>query len=243
MVTGPGRPLGRTVSLPVEVDCEDGVTRQVDTDRLPADFPLGYHRFRGAGRGLAPADRVARPVLAAARAGGPGGSRCSCTPPGRRSSWGIGDLADLRAVRDVGRSSWAPASCMVNPLHAVAPTLPQEASPYLPATRRWRNPLYLRVDEVPGADAVDLAGPTAAGRGADRAAADRPGRRLAAQAPGARAGLRRTADAAPDGFDGWRAEQGSVAAGPRDLVRARRHARTRLARLARGAATTRTARP
>ena len=72
VVTGPGRPLGRTVPLPVEVDCEDGVTRQVDTDRLPADFPLGYHRFRGADGELAPADRVARPLLVAARVAGLG---------------------------------------------------------------------------------------------------------------------------------------------------------------------------
>jgi len=45
---------------------------------------------------------------------------------------------------------------LINPLHAVAPTAGQEASPYLPATRRFRNPLYLRVPEVPGAADVDL---------------------------------------------------------------------------------------
>jgi 4-alpha-glucanotransferase len=45
---------------------------------------------------------------------------------------------------------------LINPLHAVAPTSGQEASPYLPATRRFRNPLYLRVSEVPGAAGVDL---------------------------------------------------------------------------------------
>ena len=45
---------------------------------------------------------------------------------------------------------------LINPLHAVAPTAEQEASPYLPATRRFRNPIYLRVAEVPGADGVDL---------------------------------------------------------------------------------------
>ena len=37
---------------------------------------------------------------------------------------------------------------LINPLHAVAPIPQQEASPYLPATRRFRNPIYLRVAEV-----------------------------------------------------------------------------------------------
>ena len=45
---------------------------------------------------------------------------------------------------------------LINPLHAVAPIPQQEASPYLPATRRFRNPIYLRVSEVPGAEGVDL---------------------------------------------------------------------------------------
>jgi 4-alpha-glucanotransferase len=39
----------------------------------------------------------------------------------------------------------------VNPLHAALPVEPQEPSPYSPSTRRWTNPLYLRVEEVPGA--------------------------------------------------------------------------------------------
>src|SRR3954454_8010315 len=45
---------------------------------------------------------------------------------------------------------------LINPLHAVAPIPQQEASPYLPATRRFLNPIYLRVSEVPGADGIDL---------------------------------------------------------------------------------------
>ena len=131
------------------------------------------------------------------------------------SSWGIGDLADLRAVRTWAEQLGA-GFVLVNPLHAVAPTLPQEASPYLPATRRWRNPLYLRVDEVPGADAVDLAGPTAAGRGLtgqpliDRDAVWQLKRRVLEQVFAARTGAAGAAGAAgADGFDGWRAEQGS----------------------------------
>jgi 4-alpha-glucanotransferase len=72
-----------------------------------------------------------------------------------RGSWGIGDLADLRAVRRMAADQGA-GFLLINPLHAVAPTAGQEASPYLPATRRFRNPIYLRVSEVPGADGVDL---------------------------------------------------------------------------------------
>ena len=72
-----------------------------------------------------------------------------------RGSWGIGDLADLRAVRRMAADQGA-GFVLINPLHAVAPIPEQEASPYLPATRRFRNPLYLRVAEVPGADGVDL---------------------------------------------------------------------------------------
>jgi 4-alpha-glucanotransferase len=67
-----------------------------------------------------------------------------------RESWGIGDLADLRRF---GR--WAAhegaSVLMVNPLTAPNPSLPIEPSPYFPSSRRFRNALYLRVEEVPGA--------------------------------------------------------------------------------------------
>ena len=38
---------------------------------------------------------------------------------------------------------------LVNPLHAPSPTVPVEPSPYLPVTRRFVSPLYIRVEEVP----------------------------------------------------------------------------------------------
>ena len=126
--------------------------RTVDADSpLPDDFPLGYHWLTAAGRRR-------RLIVSPGRAGCPstggrGGGRCSCTPPGRAPAGGSATSATC-ARSGSGRSGRAPASCMVNPLHAVAPTLPQEPSPYLPATRRFRNPIYLCVEEVPGADAV-----------------------------------------------------------------------------------------
>ncbi|QIG45980.1 4-alpha-glucanotransferase [Nocardioides anomalus] len=149
VVTRPGRDLGLGR---VQVTCEDGSERVVD-GVLPADFPLGYHQLRTA-------DGTERRLVVS-----PG--RCWLPPQATwgwtvqlyaarsAASWGIGDLADLRTLR-----TWTEGDgggfLLVNPLHAVAPTLPQEASPYLPATRRFRNPLYLRVEEVPGHEPVDV---------------------------------------------------------------------------------------
>jgi 4-alpha-glucanotransferase len=75
-----------------------------------------------------------------------------------KESWGIGDLADLRRIQ-----AWAEAQgagvLALNPLHAPGPALPQQASPYYPSSRCFRNPLFLRVEEVPGVDDVEkLAG-------------------------------------------------------------------------------------
>ena len=80
-----------------------------------------------------------------------------------RDSWGIGDLADLRALRAWPQQQGA-GFLHGQPAARRRADLPQEASPYLPATRRFRNPLYLRVAEVPGADAVDLERRRAAAR-------------------------------------------------------------------------------
>lgn len=149
IVTRPGRDLalGR-----VEVACEDGATRIVD-DRLPDDFPLGYHRVRVGGH-----DRLL--VVSPGRCRRPGRQTWGWTVQlyAARSadSWGIGDLGDLRLLRE-WTERLGGGFLLVNPLHAVAPTLPQEPSPYLPATRRFLHPLYLRVDDVPDELRADVA--------------------------------------------------------------------------------------
>lgn len=44
---------------------------------------------------------------------------------------------------------------LINPLNAALPALPQEASPYSPSSRRYRNPLYLRIEDVPGVERIE----------------------------------------------------------------------------------------
>ena len=135
-----------------DVVCEDGEVRHVDGE-LPEDFPLGYHWLQS------PEGRRRRLIVSPGRCWLPEGRAWGWAvqlyAARSRDSWGIGDLADLRAIRRMAAEQGA-GFVLINPLHAVAPTAGQEASPYLPATRRFRNPVYLRVTEVPGADGVDL---------------------------------------------------------------------------------------
>lgn len=60
-------------------------------------------------------------------------------------SWGLGDFADLAEfARRAGQEQGA-GLLLVNPLDAVSPAHPVERSPYSPASRRFHNPLYLRI--------------------------------------------------------------------------------------------------
>ena len=80
-----------------------------------------------------------------------GAGRCSCTRPRSRESWGIGDLADLRRLGEWSSAQGAEL-LLCNPLHASIPVPGfQQASPYYPSSRCFRSPLYLRVEDVPGA--------------------------------------------------------------------------------------------
>jgi len=68
-----------------------------------------------------------------------------------RDSWGIGDLADLRELGRMARRQGA-SVLLINPLGAQPPTQHQEPCPYYASSRRFLNTLYLRVEEVPGAE-------------------------------------------------------------------------------------------
>ena len=65
-----------------------------------------------------------------------------------QASWGIGDLGDLRDfVGWTGREHGAEA-VLLNPLHAITPVPPVQASPYTPSSRRFATPLALRVTDL-----------------------------------------------------------------------------------------------
>ena len=156
VVTRRGRPTG----LRGVVTCEDGTTLELD-DVVGDEMPFGYHRLSapdGAERAL-----IVSPGRCWRPAEQTWGWAVQLYGALSRGSCGVGDLGDLRTLREWTASAGG-GFLMVNPLHAVAPVLPLEASPYLPATRRFRNPVYLDLRAVPGLVTPDDApAPPAAG--------------------------------------------------------------------------------
>jgi len=143
VVRGGSRPaLG-----PAEIRLEDGTAVTIE-DRLPADFAHGYHRIVRKG---APEARL---IVAPFECYLPEDFRTwgwaiQLYAARSRQSWGIGDLADLARLGRWAKSQGA-GIAMINPLAAPPPLLPQQASPYFPSSRLFRNPLFLAVGELPG---------------------------------------------------------------------------------------------
>ncbi len=109
-------------------------------DALPADLPIGFHR-------LDPVDGGASTTLVVTP------RSCPAPPTGwgvaaqvyslwRHDAWGIGDLRD---VSELGQhiAARGGTAVLLSPLHAPAPTQPQQSSPYYPSSRRWLNPLLI----------------------------------------------------------------------------------------------------
>ncbi len=66
-----------------------------------------------------------------------------------RDSWGMGDLADLGTLSEWGACDLGADFILINPVHAGEPFPPVSPSPYLPTTRRFASPMYLRPELVP----------------------------------------------------------------------------------------------
>ncbi|MFI8524743.1 4-alpha-glucanotransferase [Promicromonospora sukumoe] len=123
------------------------------TFTLPDTLPLGWHTLHAESAGqsarttlvVTPARLELREEIARKQAWG---FMVQLYSVRSRDSWGMGDLADL------GDLAWQTAHnggadfVAINPLHATEPVLPLTPSPYLPTSRRFMSPLYVRVEDI-----------------------------------------------------------------------------------------------
>ncbi|MEA2843445.1 MAG: 4-alpha-glucanotransferase, partial [Actinomycetota bacterium] len=141
------------VDGPAMLTTEGGAVLWVEGE-LPPDLPLGYHTLNRLDDGT-PTTIVVTPGRCPLPEAPTWGWAVQLYAARSRASWGIGDLADLSTLARWSRTDLGAGVVMVNPLHAAHPGAPQQPSPYYPSSRCFRNPLYLRVEDVPGAGAAD----------------------------------------------------------------------------------------
>ena len=167
-------------TVPREVD---GVKRGRASFILGADLPLGWHRImaevspgstdqpvpQGA-HAAPPADDEADTItVTSALAVTPNhldlpeslgdrgwGVMAQLYSTRSRGSWGTGDTDDLTELAAFLGDQGADF-LLINPLHAAEPVAPMTHSPYLPVTRRFVNPLYIRPENIP--EVARLSGP------------------------------------------------------------------------------------
>src|SRR5215469_11229148 len=137
---------GNHVEVPAETLA--AILDVLDQPSLTADaVPGGFAAEAG--------DRDARPVVPSGRQWGFTVQLYSLRS---RQSWGHGDFHDLAELARWSGAELGAGFVLVNPLHAAEPLPPVSASPYLPMTRLFTSPLYLRVEDIPEYDALPAAG-------------------------------------------------------------------------------------
>ncbi|GAB96824.1 4-alpha-glucanotransferase [Kineosphaera limosa] len=134
----------------------DGQLIGVATFNLPADLPLGWHTLHALIDGEQEAASGTFVVVPHSLTPPPGvdsdgawGLMSQLYSVRSANSWGVGDFCDLAdmavwSARDLGADF-----TLINPVHAAEFSGPMEASPYLPTSRRFVNPLYIRVEDIP----------------------------------------------------------------------------------------------
>lgn len=145
---------------------------------LPADLPAGYHELHAQSGAVdartvlivSPATVPLPEALGTRRTWGLATQLYSVRS---EQSWGIGDLTDLTDLAVWSAVRHDAGFILVNPLHAAAPTAPMEPSPYLPTSRRFVNPMYLRVEAIPEYASVRGRGRLRKARGVAQSRADK----------------------------------------------------------------------
>ncbi len=138
----------------VETENGDVVVLDPAAGAAPGALPLGTHLLRAHapdGRSAAASLIVAPDRLPAPPRRGHGFLVQLYSLLSARS-WGMGDLGDLAALADWSGRTFGTDFVQVNPLHAAVPGAggaPTDPSPYRPSSRRFPDPVHLRVEDVP----------------------------------------------------------------------------------------------
>ena len=135
---------------PVEVD---GVLKGEASFTVPGDLPLGWHRIVAQGE----VDEASTTLIVAPNRLDPDaitgprqwGFMTQVYAMRSQDSWGMGDLHDLRTLTAWSGRELGAGFVLINPLHAASPVPPMSPSPYLPVTRRFANPMYLHIEDIP----------------------------------------------------------------------------------------------
>ncbi|WP_232375411.1 4-alpha-glucanotransferase [Mycolicibacterium baixiangningiae] len=139
-VDGRPQPLPGAVSLVGE----DGARIEVD-DELPGDLSPGWYRLQT--RDGQESTLVAAPPKVPS-APATWGWMLQLYALRSARSWGIGDLGDLQEFVNWTATEHGAGAVLLNPLHAPGPTHPVQPSPYTPSSRRFANPLALRIEDI-----------------------------------------------------------------------------------------------
>ena len=140
----------KRLKAPAEIIFEAGGALSVRTT-LPRDLPLGHHTLR-----YLNGDRDIRLIVSPGVCFLPKELRVwgwSAQLYALRSaqSWGMGDFGDLQRLARWSAKELGAGVLLVNPLQTSSPVRPQQPSPYFPSSRRYRNLLYLRIEDISGA--------------------------------------------------------------------------------------------
>ncbi|RNE49594.1 4-alpha-glucanotransferase [Corynebacterium alimapuense] len=137
-----------------------GITWGEATFRLPDDLPLGWHHIElVSGEYRNECALIITPVRLSTTdeyTNSPAaGVMAQMYSVRSADSWGIGDFHDMGQLAEVLATEAGADFLLVNPMHAAEPFPPVEDSPYLPTTRRFTNPIYLRIEDVPEVELLD----------------------------------------------------------------------------------------
>ncbi len=135
----------------------DDVEFQAYSIALPVKLEMGYHDLRIFDSQVEDALGISRVIIA---------PRACFTPEamaaGKRiwgvsvqlygvrnkANWGVGDFSDLKHLLKQIKQQGGDFVGL-NPIHALYPMMPNNASPYSPSSRQWLNIIYIDVAAVP----------------------------------------------------------------------------------------------